>query len=323
MPMNAAQITSMLNKTDATNRPPEMLQVGTQAHKFPITERCDIWNLGVILYKLMFMRSPFASTQEQLASIPVIPTGHPYHEGLIKLVLRTLHPDPLKRLSAHQLLLYFTSQYDSSPSSNFSPPIITNQPTQGSASGSAKSKGFSNEKVENAGRKQSYGVVQEFKIPSQEESKKERLIDNKNRVNLEKTPSKGLIIHANPDIKAKTNIDCYKAPPYPGADSLNSMGNMNVNVKTNTNMYKSPESRGVGVRSVPFEEEDEKEKRTKTRTTFSGIKEATSKLFNKTATKGWVIAVTENIDSAPKHKYLTKLINKAWEKTPKIIKFYQ
>jgi hypothetical protein len=36
-----------------------------------------------------------------------------------------------------------------------------------------------------------------------------------------------------------------------------------------------------------------------------------------------VISATENIDTEPKHKYVRKLINKAWEKPAKIIKLYR
>jgi len=59
-----------------------------------------------------------------------------------------------------------------------------------------------------------------------------------------------------------------------------------------------------------------------TRSFLSGVAEKFTKYINKTGTKGWVISATENIDTEPKHKYVRKLITKAWEKPDKIIKFY-
>eukprot|EP01022_Parablepharisma_sp_SALTPOND_P026789 TRINITY_DN64920_c1_g1_i1.p1 TRINITY_DN64920_c1_g1~~TRINITY_DN64920_c1_g1_i1.p1 ORF type:complete len:928 (-),score=42.57 TRINITY_DN64920_c1_g1_i1:2399-5182(-) len=60
----------------------------------------------------------------------------------------------------------------------------------------------------------------------------------------------------------------------------------------------------------------------KTRGLMSEVAEKFMKYINKSGTKGWVISATENIDTEPKHKYVRKLITKAWEKPEKIIKFY-
>lgn len=60
-----------------------------------------------------------------------------------------------------------------------------------------------------------------------------------------------------------------------------------------------------------------------TRGFFSGVREKLVKYMNKTGTRGWVTSATESIDTEPKHKYVRKLITKAWEKPQKVIKFYE
>ena len=61
----------------------------------------------------------------------------------------------------------------------------------------------------------------------------------------------------------------------------------------------------------------------KTQGILSSFTEKFMKYINKTGTKGWVISATEGTNTEPKHKYIQKLINKAWMKPEKIIKFYR
>ncbi|KAG9397497.1 Protein kinase domain [Carpediemonas membranifera] len=74
---------------------------------WPITEKTDIWSLGVLLYKLCFFKTPFDDNPSPLAIVGgryTFPKVHPFSDTIIELIKYCLVVDPAKRPDIHQLI---------------------------------------------------------------------------------------------------------------------------------------------------------------------------------------------------------------------------
>ncbi|KAG9394604.1 Protein kinase domain [Carpediemonas membranifera] len=74
---------------------------------WPITEKTDIWSLGVLLYKLCFFKTPFDDNPSPLAIVGgryTFPESHPFSDTIIELIKTCLVVDPTQRPDIHQLM---------------------------------------------------------------------------------------------------------------------------------------------------------------------------------------------------------------------------
>ncbi|KAI8093364.1 kinase-like domain-containing protein [Halteromyces radiatus] len=84
-------------------RAPEMIDI---YQKKPITEKADIWALGVLLYKLCYYTTPFEE-QGQLAILNAhysIPSTPYFSENLRRLIMSMLQEDQQKRPNIYQVV---------------------------------------------------------------------------------------------------------------------------------------------------------------------------------------------------------------------------
>jgi AP2-associated kinase len=89
--------------TTAQYRAPEMVDI---YRGFPIDEKCDIWALGVFLYKLCYYTTPF-EREGQLAILHAsysFPSRPQYSDRLKRIVKATLAEDPRNRPNVYQVL---------------------------------------------------------------------------------------------------------------------------------------------------------------------------------------------------------------------------
>ena len=89
--------------TTAQYRSPEMIDI---YRGFPIDEKCDIWALGVFLYKLCYYTTPF-ERDGQLAILHAkfsFPSRPAYSDRLKRIVTATLNEDPRNRPNVYQVL---------------------------------------------------------------------------------------------------------------------------------------------------------------------------------------------------------------------------
>ncbi|KAL6042324.1 kinase 1, variant 3 [Balamuthia mandrillaris] len=89
--------------TTVPYRAPEMLDL--YGHK-TINHKVDVWALGCLLYKLMFLETPFEeNSQLQILNVNyTIPEDSPYTKTLHSLIKFILNPDPDKRPEIFEVL---------------------------------------------------------------------------------------------------------------------------------------------------------------------------------------------------------------------------
>ncbi|KAF2077105.1 hypothetical protein CYY_001614 [Polysphondylium violaceum] len=151
-------ITHLKNKVDMQRAEDDISRHTTIQYRAPeivdlyrcnvITEKIDIWALGILLYKLLFYTTPF----EDSGSLGILnanytfPSNHPYSSNLINLIKLLLSPDPKDRPTIFELtnqicllrslpplfpshksdiLTIFIQQQQSSPSSSHSPSQVS------------------------------------------------------------------------------------------------------------------------------------------------------------------------------------------------------